>query len=144
MGELFIPMSVFLDTNVFIDQLQQRPGMEYAEKLLSLGRERRIRICLSALTAVNAAYIMRKTESMDNLKRIFDEWLRYFVILPDTDMDIYDSIRSGNPDFEDAMQISCARREGCLAIITSNKKHFTPYTDIPVFTPEEFLVKITE
>ena len=143
MADIYIPMSVFLDTNVFLDQLQQRAGMDTAEKILALGRDRRLRICLSTLTAVNVAYIMRKTESLEKIKKVFHEWLRYFVIFPDTDMDIYDSIRSDNPDFEDAMQLRCARSGQVDAIVTNNKKHFAPYTDIPVFTPDEFLAKIS-
>ena len=141
---MFIPNSVFVDTNVFLDDILVRQGKDNAKRILELGVKRLIRLCLSSLSVVNISYIARKAVSAERMKEIIDLYLRYFVILPDTDMDLYDSIRSGNPDFEDAMQISCARREGCLAIITSNKKHFTPYTDIPVFTPEEFLVKITE
>lgn len=144
MTENHIRRSVFLDTNVFLDQLQQRAGMESAERILALGRERRLRICLSALTVVNVAYIMRKTDPLEKIKKVFSDWMDAFVILPDSDMDIYGSIRSDNPDFEDAMQLACADNGRVDAIITHNKKHFAPYTDIPVFTPEEFLAKITE
>ena len=144
MTENHIRRSVFLDTNIFLDQLQQRAGMESAERILALGRQGQIRICLSALTVVNVAYIMRKTESLDKIKKVFSDWMDAFVILPDSDMDIYGSIRSDNPDFEDAMQLACADAARVDAIITGNKKHFAPYTDIPVFTPDEFLAKITE
>lgn len=144
MTENHIRRSVFLDTNIFWDQLQQRAGMESAERILALGRQGQIRICLSALTVVNVAYIMRKTESLDKIKKVFSDWMEAFVILPDSDMDIYGSIRSDNPDFEDAMQLACADAARVDAIVTGNKKHFAPYTDIPVFTPDEFLAKITE
>ena len=144
MTENHIRRSVFLDTNIFLDQLQQRAGMESAERILALGRQGQIRICLSALTVVNVAYVMRKTESLDKIKKVFSDWMDAFVILPDSDMDIYGSIRSDNPDFEDAMQLACADAARVDAIVTGNKKHFAPYTDIPVFTPDEFLAKITE
>ena len=139
-----IPSSVFLDTNVFLDQLQQRSGMDSAEKILALGKERQLRICLSALTVVNVAYVLRKTDPLEKIKKVFKDWLNYFVILPDCDMDIYHGIRSGNPDFEDAMQLCCAESGRMDAIITNNKKHFAPYTDIPVYTPDEFLAKLVE
>lgn len=144
MTENHIRRSVFLDTNVFLDQLQQRAGMDAAERIFALGREGRLRICLSALTVVNVAYIMRKTDPLEKIKKVFGDWLDCFVILPDSDMDIYGSIRSDNPDFEDAMQLACADAARVDAIVTGNKKHFAPYTDIPVFTPDEFLAKITE
>ena len=112
--------------------------------ILQLGVEKVIRICLSAITTINIAYIARKAVSRERLYEVFSKYLNHFVILPDGDMDVYGSIRSDNPDFEDAMQISCAESGRVDAIITNNKKHFAPYTDIPVYTPDEFLAKVVE
>ena len=56
---------------------------------------------------------------------------------------LYEGLKSACPDFEDAMQISCAESVDCNYIITRNKKDFGAYTDIPVYTPKEFLKKIT-
>ena len=134
---------VFLDTNVFLDQLQKRSGMDAAEMILSLGRSRKIHICLSVLTAANAAYVMRKTDGKDKMIDTLKDWSRDFVILPNGWMSVDEAINSGNPDFEDALQISSATDEFCDAIVTRNKKDFEPYTDIPVFTPEEFLAKLS-
>ena len=77
------------------------------------------------------------------MKHAVEDWLHYFVILPNNDMGVLHAVRSGHPDFEDAMQIACAEYELCDAIITRNKKHFEPYTDIPVYTPEELIAKIS-
>lgn len=136
--------SVFLDTNILLDHLQQRAGMDNAERIMHLGKQKILRICLSAVSVVDIAYIMRKTETLERLKNVFQSWFREFVILPNDDMNVYDCIHGRHPDFEDAMQISCATHGWCDAIVTNNKKHFEPYTDIPVFTPEEFLARITE
>lgn len=140
---LYIPKSIFIDTNVILDDILVREGTESAKRILQLGVEKVIRLCLSAVSTINIAYITRKSVSRERLYEIFDMYLRYFVILPDTDMDIYDSIRSDNPDFEDAMQLRCARSGQVDAIVTNNTKRFVPYTDIPVFTPDEFLAKIS-
>ena len=138
------PKNIFLDTNVLLDDILAREGTGSAKKILQLGVEKVLRICLSAITTINIAYITRKSVSRERLYEVFRMYLDYFVILPDSDMDIYGSIRSDNPDFEDAMQLACADAARVDAIVTGNKKHFAPYTDIPVFTPDEFLAKITE
>ena len=52
--EYIIP-SVFIDTNVLLDQLQLREGMESAEEILDLGRKKILRICISTLSVVNVA-----------------------------------------------------------------------------------------
>lgn len=141
---IHIPKSIFLDTNVLLDDILVREGSKSAKMILQLGVEGIIRICLSAITTVNIAYIARKSVSQERLYEVFKKYLDHFVILPDIDMDIYGSIRSGNPDFEDAMQVSCADNGKVDAIVTNNKKHFAPYTDIPVYTPDEFLAKLVE
>lgn len=138
------PKNIFLDTNVLLDDILAREGTGSAKKILQLGVEKVLRICLSSITTINIAYITRKSVSRERLYEVFRMYLDYFEILPDSDMDIYGSIRSDNPDFEDAMQLACADNARVDAIITHNKKHFAPYTDIPVFTPDEFLAKITE
>ena len=138
------PKNIFLDTNVLLDDILAREGTGSAKKILQLGVEKVLRICLSAITTINIAYITRKSVSRERLYEVFRMYLDYFVILPDSDMDIYGSIRSDNPDFEDAMQLACADAARVDAIVTGNKKHFAPYTDIPVFTPDEFLAKIVE
>ena len=138
------PKNVFLDTNVLLDDILVREGTKSSKMILQLGVEKVIRICLSAITTINIAYIARKAVSRERLYEVFSKYLNHFVILPDGDMDVYGSIRSDNPDFEDAMQISCAESGRVDAIITNNKKHFAPYTDIPVYTPDEFLAKVVE
>lgn len=140
---MFIPKTVFVDTNVLLDYLLKRPGEEPAGKLLSLGRERLLRICISSLSVANVAYIMRKEMSKDRLISIFKDWLNDFVIQELGDVDVLHAAKSDCPDFEDALQISCAQTPSCIAIVTNNKKHFEPYTDMPVLTPDELLDKLT-
>lgn len=55
----------------------------------------------------------------------------------------YNALKSDCPDFEDALQIYCADDGNCDVIVTRDKKHFDAYTDIPVYTPKEFIKKLT-
>ena len=131
-----------MDTNVLLDDILIREGTESAKKILELGVKRQIRLCLSALSVVNIAYIARKAVSRERLYEVFDKYLEHFVILTNYGMDVYHCTRSDNPDFEDAMQLRCATIEHVDAIVTNNKKHFAPYTDTPVYTPDELLAKL--
>lgn len=130
---------IFLDTNVVLDAfLPDRPYSEASKQILSFGSET-TRLYLSSLSVANVAFILRKNlgkeKAMDIVKLLFKD---HFV-LPVDDMDVYKALRSDCPDFEDAMQISCADYKDCDCIITGNVKHFKGYSPIPVFSPEEFL-----
>ena len=132
---------IFLDANVVLDTLVPgRPFGAFSRKILTLSDED-TRICISSLTVATSHYVAKKILPADQvisfLKRALDKW----KILPVGDMDVYDAVRSACPDFEDALQISCA--EGaCDVIVTADKKHFAPFTALPVFTPEEFLEQL--
>ena len=134
--------SIFIDTNVLLDHLQMRAGMGSAEKILELGKKRVIRICISTVSVVNVAYIMRKMMPLETIKAIIRDWVNAYVILSNGLFNVYNAVRGKHPDFEDAIQLACSESEQCVAIVTNNKKHFAPYTDTPVFTPDEFLAKL--
>ena len=134
--------TVFLDTNVLLNVLLVREGEESARQILEMGAKRQLRICFSSLTVANEAYIARKAYPKSELMEVFQLYLKKYVILPNNDMGIMFAMNSDCPDFEDALQIACAEAELCDAIITCNTSHFAPYTDIPVYTPEDFLKKI--
>ena len=140
--DIYIPKSVFVDTNVLLDDILIREGTESAKKILELGVRRQIHLCLSALSVVNIAYITRKVLSREKLYELFAKYIRHFVILNNYGMDVYECIQTDNTDFEDAMQLRCATIEHVDAIVTNNKKHFAPYTDTPVYTPDELLAKL--
>lgn len=135
--------SIYLDTNVLLDSIMIRSGADAAKQILEFGVKKSVRICLSSLSVANISYVARKNVTKEKLLEVFELYLKHFVILPDNDMGVLHAVRSGHPDFEDAMQIACAEYELCDAIITRNKKHFEPYTDIPVYTPEELIAKIS-
>lgn len=142
MSPSVIPHSIFLDTNVFLDFLLRREGEQAAGVLLRLGQDGMLRICLSSLTVANLSYVLRKEKTPAQLNELFRLFLRHYVILPVGSMDVYHTVKGEYPDVEDALQLSCSRGENCEALITRNKVHFEPYSDIPVYTAEEFLRKL--
>ena len=129
-------MKVFLDTNIVLDLLLQRPGYEESAKILELQEQGKIRTCASVLTMVNAAYIFRKsvgaTLAVVNLRYLS----AFLEVLPmDNDM-LQKAISMEGPDFEDQFQAVCASTNGCDVIITRNTKDFK---GLNAQTPAEFL-----
>lgn len=132
-------MKVFLNTNIVLDLLLQRPGYELSAQILDLQEKGKIHTCVSILTMVNAAYIYRKSVgeaiAVVNLK-----YLSAFMdILPmDNDM-LQKAISMEGPDFEDLFQAVCASTNGCDVIITRNTKDFK---GLNAQTPAEFLSQV--
>ncbi len=97
------------------------------------------RMYMSSISVATVSYVLQrnlgKKTAMDTIARLFKD---HFV-LPVTDMNVYDALRSDCPDFEDALQISCADYGDCDCIITNNVKDFRGHSPLPVFSPEEFL-----
>ena len=137
-------MRLFIDTNVVMDAIVPgRSGEKEALDIISLGKHPEIRLRILSLSIANIVYLahkyLPKSSIIEYVKRIYREW----KIIPLGDMDIDFAMKSDCPDFEDALQISAAEMESDV-IVTNNKKHFEPYTALPVFTPAEVLDKLRE
>jgi predicted nucleic acid-binding protein len=130
---------IFLDTNVLLDALlPDRPSTDASRKILAIGNEE-TRLCFSSLSVANLVYVLQKNVDKERAVDIVGVLFKKYYVLPVIDMDIYNALRSACPDFEDAMQMSCADFGNCDCIITNNIRHFRGYATLPVYTPEEFL-----
>ena len=138
-------MKIFLDTNVLLDlYFPERGGMEEVATIIDIPRhDDHTRVYFSILSVANTAYSLRKRVGKEASTKCLKELFKAVNTLPMNDMCYYDALRSDNPDFEDALQIACADYGNCDVIITRDLKHFGPYTDIPVYTPKEFIKKLT-
>lgn len=134
-------MKIFLDTNVLLDYVQQRENYHHVRLIFkyALDTKEENRIYASFLSFADAAYLMRKKCSIADIKSYAITFRKYFDILPNNDENIESALKNDCPDFEDALQISCAESKDCDCIITSNLKHFSRYTNIPVVTPGTFV-----
>lgn len=130
---------IFLDTNVILDLIQEREGADNARKIVEYSqRNDYIHIYVSYLSIANSAYILRK-RTIQEIKSEISSLFKIVNILPSGDMQIMSAMKSGSPDFEDALQIACAEEKDCDLIITRNPDHFRDYTEISVLSPEEFV-----
>lgn len=130
---------IFIDTNILIDYLAERsPFYNSAAIIVSLAKNKKIRLLVSPLSFATANYILGKyyhDKDIIDMFRTFTKWCSI------TTMDPYTTTAAiENPfkDFEDALQYQSAIRSGSDIIVTRNKKDFTE-SKIPVMEPEECL-----
>ncbi len=100
-------MKLFLDTNVLIDFIMERPLFyDAAAMIVSYAFEKKVSICVSTLSIVTANFICveRCKMPIDIFRRKID-FLRAFIEVCSVDSsDIYHSYDAGWKDFEDGVQ----------------------------------------
>lgn len=120
-------MIFFLDTNVLIDFILERPQFyQPAAMIVSYAAEHKIKICVSALSMVTANFICVERCKMPlELYRRKVDFLRRFMDIGSVDStDIYNSYDSQWKDFEDGVQYYSAVRIVADYIVTRNTKDF--------------------
>ena len=65
---------VFIDTNILIDFVENRPGADAAEKVLENGANKVISLFASPLTFANMAYILENASIRKNYIRCLTLW----------------------------------------------------------------------
>ena len=128
---------IFLDTNFIIDFILREDYRPICKKILDEGDLKGKWFYVSFLSVANFAYIARKVPS-DQLYRYLQLIIGSFIILDHNKDQLDKAIALKPKDFEDALQYQCAKQGGCECIITRNKTDFS-FSDLPVFTPKEFL-----
>ena len=138
---------IFLDTNVILDlYIPGREGKTAAQSLFNLKESAGddIRLFISFLSVANIAYVLRKHFGKERLKELIRELFHFCDILSMSDYSIFEALESPCPDFEDALQISCAEMKECDFLLSSNLHHFQGNTWMTVLTPAQFLEKLQE
>lgn len=130
---------IFLDTNIVLDFVQHREGEEYVKWIFDYASSNQWkRLYVSYLSMANLAYVVRRS-GLQFIKAAIRDTFNWCNIISSNDMQILEALKSGSPDFEDALQIACAESRNCDVIITRNPEHFRNYTEIPVITPADFV-----
>ena len=138
-------MKLFLDTNILLDIILERPGFEAPLEVFQKASDGLVELYASYLSMANIAYILRK-----NYKGALIPTLKQLscllTVLPMDGHQLETAMMLEGPDFEDILQAVCAKEGGCEIILTHNPAHFHigsglfPEWRCPqVSTPEEFL-----
>ena len=154
-------MKVLVDTNVIINFLEDTvyDGVANDDSILmrrAIYKE--FFACVSASAVTDIYYIFTRSlreankekilkgslsnrEIREKAKSMVSILLKRVSILAVTEKEINDAFASGWKDVEDAVQYFTAKANEAEAIVTWNKKDFKE-SDIPVFTPTEYLTEL--
>ena len=138
-------MKLFLDTNVLLDIILERPGFEAPLEVFQKASDGLVELYASYLSMANIAYILRKNYKGALIPTI-KQLSCLLTVLPMDGHQLETAMMLEGPDFEDILQAVCAKDAGCETILTHNPAHFHigsglfPEWRCPqVSTPEEFL-----
>lgn len=137
-------MQVLIDTNVILDVLMQRPGMEVSGRILQMSGRGTIRGFLSASAVTDIYYILNRqikdrARTVESIKTI----LSLIEVADVTGADIRAALDGGWKDFEDCVQHQVAAHNYARYIITRNVRDYEGQEPQPV-TPEDFLQDMNE
>ena len=116
--------SIFLDANIVLEIVLERQNQQLAINFLSKYSDD---LNISSLTAHLIIYFGQKRVDLPVLRRFLED---YTVLSPDSvDFEwAFNNIR--NNDFEDALQLSLAIRNGCNSFITFDKSLVDSYANL--------------
>lgn len=131
---------LYIDSDILLDIFMQRePFYKPASELLSLVDLKKILGFTTPLVFSNLFYILRKYKSKSMAIRTLATLENILDIVPVNKNSVEMALNSNFNDFEDALQYFSAIKAKANYIITRNKSDFKS-SEIPVLTPEEFLL----
>ena len=135
-------MRVFIDTNIFLDYIQQRPeGWKEAETLFYLAIAGDIEMLVSDLTIANMRYITRKNIPLEQFYAVMKGLRRFYTIVPVDEVSVDEAYRIESKDFEDALQYFSTVQAGADCLVTRNLKDFDFGGSLNMMEPAVFLEK---
>ena len=134
-------MKIYLDTNLIIDVLAERePFYDRSRKIWELVEKRDLTGYLSATTITDIFYIINKQLGVKRAYETIKKIMAVFNITSVSEADIRKALNLEFKDFEDALQLICAKKIKAKYLITRNKEDFQEGKDLQIVNPEEFLL----
>jgi len=136
-------MIVLIDTNVVLDYfIPRQPFMDISGNVLSLCVQQKYRGFLAAHSITNIFYILRKQLPTAERKKLLLGLCELVEVAGIQKKQVIDALTNEDfSDFEDCLQVECAREINADCIVTRNVADFSA-SPIPAITPEKFLEKI--
>ena len=133
-------MRILADTNVIIDALTSRePWNKSAEKIFLMAANQTIEMYITASSATDIYYIIRKyLHNTEAAKTIMGKLFSLTGILEVRADDCIDALASSINDYEDAVVEKVAHRNDMDYIVTRNIKDFSG-SKVTAIKPSELL-----
>ncbi len=132
---------ILIDTNVLLDYLLERePFFENAKEVILSCADGKVKGCIAAHSISNMFFILRKDynakerrEVLSNLCSIFDvEGIDKAKLLAGLTNEDFS-------DFEDCLQMECAKSYGADYIVTRNVSDYS-LSEVKAIKPQDYLV----
>lgn len=132
--------AVFVDTNILIDLLADRPPYsKFATELFDLAEKEKVKLYTSSHSYATTHYLLKKYIGEMALRTILLTLLDFIELIPVDTAIIKKSLLSKHKDFEDAIQIFAANTIVNIDfIVTRNLKDFKD-AGVIVLPPDELL-----
>lgn len=133
-------MDLLIDTNILIDVIAHRDEFfENSKKIYDICVKRICNGYIAAHTITNMNYILRKTISDDDRRKILLSICELFTVVGLDSSKLISALhRKTFFDFEDCLQDECAIDINADYIITRNKEDYEA-SHVRALTPAEFL-----
>ena len=137
-------MKILADTNVIIDALTSRePWNESAEKIFLMAANHTIEMYITASSATDIYYLIRKyMHQTQKAKAVLERLFSLTGILEVTTNDCLEALVSSIGDYEDAVMEKVASRNDMNYIVTRNIKDYQG-GNTKIILPDDF-VKLME
>lgn len=136
-------MKLMLDTNIVVDVITKRPGYEDSLEILKYCELGMVYGFVSAVTVTDVMYVLRKHLAPSLVRDAVQTLLMVVDVANVLKSDITHGFSSNMPDYEDAVQSSCAKRMKADYIVTRNTRDFQK-SPVTAVLPEEALEIIKE
>ena len=132
--------NVFVDTNILIDLLADRPPFsKFAITLFDLAEKKKVKLSTSSHSFATTHYLLKKHAGEKELRSLLYTLLDFIDLIAIDTSIIKKSLLSNHKDFEDAIQIFAANSVADLDfIVTRNLKDFKD-AGITVLPPDEVI-----
>ena len=131
---------ILVDTNVLLDYLLTRePYYENAKKIVIACAEGKVNACIAAHSISNMFFILRKDYSIEERRAVLTNLCKIFDVEGIDKVKLLAGLQNGEfSDFEDCLQMECAKAYGAEYIVTRNVADYKAST-VEAVTPEEYL-----
>lgn len=131
---------VFVDTNILIDLLADRPPFsKFAIEIFDRAEKNKVKLFTSSHSYATTHYLLKKYMEEAALRQVLFSLLDFIAIIPIDLAIIRKSLLSKHKDFEDAIQIFAANSIDNLDFIVSRNIKDFKNTGIAVLPPDELL-----
>lgn len=131
---------ILVDTNVLLDYLLMRePFYEEAKRIVISCVDGRIKGCIAVHSISNIFYILRKDYSIKERREILSELCSIFDVEGIDKVKLVEALQNENfSDFEDCLQMECAKAYRAEYIVTRNVGDYKA-SEIKAVMPKEYI-----